>query len=371
MDRSSDQSVLIIDDNAIYADNLRQILEGLKYRVLVAPDCAGAIELAEAERFSVALVDSRLPDGDGASLAQKLKARHPDAELILFTASPLVGPTLTMMQADVWACLNKPCPTEDLLLVVGEAMHQAQVLKERRELSERVLVAEKLAAVGTLSAGLSHEIRNPLNSSTLQLAVLERRVGRIPAQFQPDLLEPIKIIGQEIQRLNRLVQEFLDFARPREFAPAPLNLASLAESVRTLLGPQAEEAGVRLECLTTSVHSVMGETDRLRQALINLVLNAIQATPAGGSVRIEVGEAGAEAYMAVEDTGPGIPSTLRPRIFEPFYTTKPNGTGLGLPIVYSIVRRHGGNLTLEDTRPRGARFVMKFPPIDPTSPAPS
>lgn len=362
MDKVGDRTVLVVDDSAAYADNLRQILESAGYSVLIAASRDAATTLAIAENFSVAIVDSRLPDGDGSSLVQALKVRRPEAEMILFTGAPLVGATVKMRQADLWATLTKPCPTEDLLLVVREAMHQVILLEQKRELSERVLLAEKLAAAGALSSALSHEIRNPLNSTTLQLAVLERRVRRIPTGLQSDLLEPITAVRQEIQRLNKLVEDFLQFARPREFAPSPVDLASLAESIRTLLLPQALEAGLQLECQCASACTVIGEADRLRQAVMNLVLNGIQATPAGGCVVIKVGEAAGEVFLAVEDTGPGIPSALRPRIFEPFYTTKPNGTGLGLPIVYSIVRRHGGNLTLEDTSQRGTRFVMKFSP---------
>lgn len=282
--------------------------------------------------------------------------------MILFASAPLVGLTQKMLKTDVWACITKPCPTEDLLPIIQEAVHQATLLEEKRALSERVLIAEKLAVVGTMTAGLSHEIRNPLNSTGLQLALLGRRVRRIPHNFQRELLEPIAAVQREVQRLNRLVDDFLDFARPREFAPSPVDLRSLVESVRTLLEPQAGEAGLRIECRCQPVPTVIGEADRLRQAVLNLALNAIQATPAGGVVRLEVGESSGQVFIAIEDTGPGIPAALRPRIFEPFYTTKPNGTGLGLPIVCSIVRRHGGNLSIEDNSPSGTRFVMKFSP---------
>lgn len=363
MDRPSARTVLVVDDSAAYADNLRQILDSAGYRVLLAATREAATALAAADTFDVAIIDSRLPDSDGASLSLALKAQRPRAELILFASTPLVGAAVSTVKTDLWACLTKPYPTADLLLLVREAVHQVLMHEEQQQLSERVLVAEKLAAAGTLSAGLSHEIRNPLNSMGLQFSVLERRVKRrVPADVQPDLLEPLAAIRHELDRLNRLVGDFLDFARPREFAPSPVDLVALAESVRTLLAPQASDAGLQLECHCGPARTIVGEADRMRQALINLVLNAIQATPAGGLVRMEVGESNGEVFLAVEDTGPGIPATVRPRLFEPFYTTKPTGTGLGLPIVYSIVRRHGGNLSLDEARPRGARFVMKFTP---------
>lgn len=363
MDKSRARTVLIVDDSAAYSDNLRQILEGAGYQVLLAASRDAATALAATASFDVAIVDSRLPDSDGTSLAMALKRQRPRAEMILFADTPLVGVARSTMQTDLWACLTKPYPTESLLLVVGEAVHQVLLREEQRDLSERVLVAEKLAAAGTLSAGLSHEIRNPLNSIGLQFSILERRVKRrVAVEVQPELLEPLAAIRHELDRLSRLVGDFLDFARPREFAPSPVDLAALAESVGTQLMPQALDAGVQLECHCGHARAILGEVDRLRQALINLALNAIQATPAGGLVKIEVGESSGAVFVAVEDTGPGIPAVVRPRLFEPFYTTKPTGTGLGLPIVYSIVRRHGGNLSLEEDWPRGARFVMRFTP---------
>ena len=187
---------------------------------------------------------------------------------------------------------------------------------------------------------------------------------RIPSDFQPELLDPIAAVRQEIERLSRLLDDFLEFARPREVNPTQVDLAEVASSVQTLLKPQALEAGLRLECQGSSAHRILGESDRLRQAVLKLVLNAIQATPAGGTVRIEVGDVNSEVFLAVTDTGPGVPLALRPRIFEPFYTTKQTGTGLGLPIVYTIVRRYGGSLTLDDVLGSGARFVMKFARAD-------
>lgn len=364
MDKSCDRTVLVVDDSAEYADNLRQILTGAGYRVLVAVSGQAATELAAVESFCVAIVDSRLPDIDGASLASALKTCRPQSEIILFTGASVIGATMTAMNTEVWACLTKPCPTEALLTILREAMQQAMLHEEKRALAERVLIAEKLATAGALSAGLSHEIRNPLNSTVLQLALLERRVRRIPSDFQPELLDPIAAVRQEIERLSRLLDDFLEFARPREVNPTQVDLAEVASSVQTLLKPQALEAGLRLECQGSSAHRILGESDRLRQAVLNLVLNAIQATPAGGTVRIEVGDVNSEVFLAVTDTGPGVPLALRPRIFEPFYTTKQTGTGLGLPIVYTIVRRYGGSLTLDDVLGSGARFVMKFARAD-------
>src|SRR5262249_1061565 len=154
-------------------------------------------------------------------------------------------------------------------------------------LARRALVAEKLAAVGTLAAGLSHEIRNPLNAASLQLTLLERRLRRLPPDSQTPLLEPLSLVQHEIVRLKSIVDDFLDFARPREFSAVSVDLCEVATTVVNLFTEQAEQAGLRLERELAQIPSVDGDAGKLQQAVTNLVLNAIQATPAGGWVRVE------------------------------------------------------------------------------------
>jgi len=354
------QKILIVDDNRALSENLAEILEAAGYTVKITGSCAEAI--VEADGFCVALVDVRLPDGDGTALAARLKQRMPDSEVILLTGYATLESATAAVRAGVWAYLIKPCSTDDLLLAVRQAMRQVSLIAEKRQLARRAVVAEKLAAVGTLAAGLSHEIRNPLNAASLQLTVLERRVRRLSSESQPQLLGPLGLVQQEIRRLSGILEDFLEFARPRDFIPVPVDLLGVAESVLALMEAQAEQAGIRIDRELAAVSSVSGDAGRLQQAVVNLLLNAIQATPAGGWVRVEVGERDSDVYLAVEDSGPGIPRHVRPRLFEPFFTTKDHGSGLGLPLVHSVVDQHAGSISIEEGRVGGARFVIKLPP---------
>jgi DNA-binding NtrC family response regulator len=185
--------------------------------VETAHSCAQARSLA-AHRFDVALLDLKLPDGDGTALAAELKAAHPDAEFVLLTGFGTVESAAAAVRAGACAYLLKPCATPELLLTVEQAMRQVRLKIEKRELSRRALVAEKLAAVGTMTAGLSHEIRNPLNAASLQLTVLERRVRKLEEKEQGPLLEPLTLVRDEIRRLDQLLEDFLQLARPRDCA---------------------------------------------------------------------------------------------------------------------------------------------------------
>ncbi len=361
--------ILIVDDNAALVENLTEILEGAGYAVRGAGTCAAALPLA-LDGFDVALVDLRLPDGDGTALAPKLKDASPDGEVVLLTGFATLESAVAAVRAGACAYLVKPCATQELLVTVEQAMRQVRLHGEKRDLSRRAQTAEKLAAVGTMTAGLSHEIRNPLNAAALQLSVLERRIHRLPRDTQPSLLEPLTLVKDEIRRLDHILEDFLQFARPREFVPRPVDVVAVLTKVVDLLGGEAERRGVRLERDLDAVPMVAGDEERLRQVLVNLGLNALEAVREGGAVRVacrieppapEHGGADPQVAILVDDDGPGVPAESRDRIFEPFFTTKAKGSGLGLSIVHAIVTQHGGRIRVEESPEGGARFALTLP----------
>jgi signal transduction histidine kinase len=352
-------TILLVDDNAALVDNLAEVLGDVGYAVKRAGSCAEARREARTG-FDVALVDLRLPDGDGTALARELKEPRPDAQVILLTGHASTESAAAAVRAGAFAYLVKPVPPPDLLLTVEQAARRVQLTTESRELSRRAQRAEKLAAVGTLAAGLSHEIKNPLNAATLQLLVLERRLKRLPG-IPEDIFEPLGIVQSEILRLSHFLDEFLQFSRPREMIRRDADLGQLIGRVVDLLAPQATAAQLKLEQQVAPVPAIAADEARLQQAIMNLMLNAIQATPAGGWVRATARPEGSDIVIVVEDSGPGIADAVRERIFEPFFTTKDAGTGLGLPLVHSIVQQHGGNIAVERGEVGGARFVVRLP----------
>jgi signal transduction histidine kinase len=358
--------ILVVDDNAPLVENLSEVLESAGYAVCGAATCAAALHHAR-EGFDVALVDLRLPDGDGTELAPRLKEVQPDGEVVLLTGFATLESAVAAVRAGACAYLVKPCATQELLVTVEQAMRQVRLHAEKRDLSRRAQMAEKLAAVGTMTAGLSHEIRNPLNAAALQLSVLERRIARLARDAQPPLLEPLTVVKDEIRRLDHILEDFLQFARPREFVPRAVDVTAVVTRVLDLLGGEAERRGIRLERDLEPVPPVAGDEERLRQVLVNLGLNALEAVKEGGIVRVScrVVEAAMEdrepsVEVLVDDDGSGVPPEARDRIFEPFFTTKAKGSGLGLSIVHAIVTQHGGRIRVEDSPEGGARFVVSL-----------
>jgi two-component system, NtrC family, sensor histidine kinase HydH len=232
-----------------------------------------------------------------------------------------------------------------------------QVYLELQQNVERLKKAERLSAAGQLSAGLAHEIRNPLASICGAAGILKR--GNASGEGVVDCLS---IIDVEAQRLNRLLTSFLQFARPRPPRMQAVEVSTMIDSVLVLADHAHRAQGVTItKEIGPGLPEIEGDPEQLKQVLLNLLLNAIQATPGAGSVRVGAALDGDSVKITVRDEGPGIPDVDLPRIFEPFFTTKEHGTGLGLAVSAQIVEQHGGRLSAQANSDRGMTFHLDLP----------
>jgi signal transduction histidine kinase len=234
-------------------------------------------------------------------------------------------------------------------------------LKEQTEVlfqaEEQLRRADRLSALGELSAGMAHEIRNPLGSIRGAVEILKDDYSPDEAKY-----EFIQILLKETDRLNRIVQEFLGFARPKqpEFQAADVN--ECLESVLSLIAQEARKAGVTVrKRFDTAVGKRSIDAGLLKQAFLNLILNAIQAMPQGGVMTIESGLRNSQIEIIVSDTGSGIPEENRKKLFSPFFTTRKNGTGLGLAITHRIIANHGGTIDVTSQPGAGTTFTVRIP----------
>jgi two-component system sensor histidine kinase PilS (NtrC family) len=247
-----------------------------------------------------------------------------------------------------------------------------QDISDHKRMEGLRLRAERLEGVAELSASLAHEIRNPLAS--IRSAV--EQLSRSPFSG-PDERTLARLVMRESDRLSRLLTEFLDFARVRVTRTQPIDLAILARSAVRLAAASDRRNGVRVLCdADRDEYIVEGDEDLLHRAVFNLLLNAIQASPAGAEVEVEVGPALPEhlagtqfeygaATLSVSDSGHGIPVEIRDRLFDPFFTTKPGGRGLGLAVVHRAIEAHRG-LVFLDSGPSGTRFTVVLPRAEPS-----
>ena len=228
---------------------------------------------------------------------------------------------------------------------------------EVKVLQAEVRRSERLAALGRLVAGMAHEIRNPLNS-------IRGYSQHLQGRFEPETSEgrALDVIVKEVDRLNRVITDLLDFSRPREPVLEATDLNEVAQSVLELVGREAANQGVKVvRELSNNGAGVQGDFDGLKQMLLNLVLNALQAMPDGGVLTMRTTRVGHRTVLSLSDTGPGIPVEDQDSIFEPFFTTRSTGTGLGLAIVHRIVLDHGAEIRVESKPGSGTRFELRFP----------
>jgi two-component system, NtrC family, sensor histidine kinase HydH len=235
---------------------------------------------------------------------------------------------------------------------------ETQVAYDRlSESFERAREAERLAAMGQLSAALSHEIRNPLASIKGSLPILLEAVPEDDSRR-----EFVDVVRKEITRLEDLTTQFLEYARPPHPTWVADSLNDITRGVARLVHKQAERARVSIECeLDEELGLCDMDSNRIRQVVLNLALNAIQAMGNGGMLRLTTRRDGDSICLDVEDDGPGLSAEAREHLFEPFFTTKENGTGLGLAVVYQWVQRHGGRIEVGGSASGGARFTLSLP----------
>ena len=243
----------------------------------------------------------------------------------------------------------------ELALLLRDYHRDAEDLALAGERRRRL---DQVKALKTLCAGLAHEVRNPVNSAKLQLELAVRRLRR---GGDPRLLEPVELAGHEIDRLTTLVDEFVAFAQPAAVSAQAEDLVSLVRDAIEHDRALAERRGARLT-FTADPEPVIAEIDaaKVRQIVGSLVSNALEAVPAGGEVSVTVVSADGHVHIRVTDNGPGIPADALPRIYEPFFSTKEGGTGMGLSIVHTLVALHHGTTDVASS-PRGTTFDVALP----------
>jgi signal transduction histidine kinase len=279
-------------------------------------------------------------------------------------------------------------PAGDLVAI----MLVARDLNALTQVQSTIRYSRKLAALGRLSAGVAHEIKNPLNAMMIHLELLRqlfaaRTVGRpstgagraMGAAVASEAVSPVlvdtvetittgqaldhvDVIANEIRRLDEVVQGFLKFSRPEDLKLQPVDLAALLDEVVPIIRPEAERAGVELVVEPVNVPDVNGDPTMLRQAFLNLALNACQAMPSGGTLRIRCeSRRGQHVAISFTDTGVGIQPEHLQRIFDLYFTTKAKGSGIGLSMVFRTVQMHDGEIEVESTPGLGSTFRILLP----------
>jgi signal transduction histidine kinase len=245
---------------------------------------------------------------------------------------------------------------------VGElARAFARMASALEEREQALIRSERLAATGRIAAQITHEIRNPLSSIGLNAELLADELSG-----SPDAERLLAAISREVDRLTEITEQYLRFARLPQPKLEPEDLGVILRQLADFSRQECARQNVELE-VHAGAAPAMADENQMRQALLNLIRNAREAMPSGGRITVTSGIEAADAVVRVRDTGPGIPDAARARIFEPFFSTKEGGTGLGLALTQQIVAQHGGRIEIESVSGQGTTFVVRLPALDPAS----
>ena len=273
--------------------------------------------------------------------------------------NPVVEKEMELIQSS-----NRKLPVTTVVtdIITNDGAYVGQLfmirdLSQVKELQDEVRKADRMAAIGHLAAGVAHEVRNPLSS-------IKGYATYFGSLFDEgsDNRKAAEVMTSEVDRLNRVISELLEMARPADIKLRETEVVTLLESSMRLVKQEADNAGVSVSLdISAEVGSIPLDPDRMTQAMINLYVNAIQAMPEGGKLDVDVSRQEGAILLKVSDTGTGLPEGEASRVFDPYFTTKQTGTGLGLAIVSKIIEAHSGEVQVEHTGPNGTTFSISIP----------
>ena len=235
------------------------------------------------------------------------------------------------------------------------------------KIEDEIELSQRLAAIGRLTSGVAHEVKNPINAIVLHLEVLREKLP----DLEPDSKRHMDVIANEIRRLDRVVQTLVDFTRPVELRLTEVDLRRTLEDVALLAIPQANQVGIQLvRDIAKEPLTVRIDSDLIKQAVLNVVLNGIQAMGTnGGTLSLAAYRDDGVISVAIRDQGPGIPAEVRDKIFNLYFTTKKGGSGIGLAMTYRVLQLHNGSVEFESREGGGTTFVLRLPAVHNVEPA--
>jgi signal transduction histidine kinase len=236
-----------------------------------------------------------------------------------------------------------------------------------RRIEDEIELSRRISASGRVTRGVAHEVKNPINAIVLHLQLLRNKLQ----QLDPDTSRHVDIIDNEIHRLDRVVQILVDFTRPRDLRLEDADLRLILDEVSLLAAPDAGQHGVKLvRELPGEAIPVKVDVDLIKQAILNVVLNGVQAMPNGGALTIAAHCEEETVVTEIRDQGTGIPVAVQDKVFELYFTTKQSGSGIGLAQTYQIMQWHYGSVDFESLEGKGTTFRLRLPLAEPRSPAP-
>ncbi len=373
--------LLLIDDE----DHFRQTLfKRLGKRGLKAHQAGSGEEglaIMKAEPVDVVVLDVKMPGLDGIEALKRIKSEWPQAEVIFLTGHSTTQDGVEGIKAGAFDYLSKPVEFEHLLEKIKQAYEKKYRGEERRQeaaykarIEQQMIATERLASLGTLAAGVAHEINNPLaiiNEAAGYLDLLLKKDELAGMPRRKDFEKAVEKISNGVKRARAITHQLLGSVRKQEPLVAEVDLQELSEETLQLVRKEAANKEIQLiQTAGGNLRPIWIDPNQVRQILINLLTNAIHATGAGGTISVHFEAEKGSTTLIISDTGKGIPRENMEKIFEPFFSDKPpgEGTGLGLFVTRQIVDKLGGNIEVQSRIGVGTSIKVVLPNRSPMKP---
>ena len=366
--------LLLVDDE----DHFRQtIAKRLAKRGLASEQAANGNEclsILDKKEMDVVVLDVKMPGMNGIEVLRNITAKYPKTEVILLTGQATTSEGVEGIKSGAFDYLMKPIELEHLfnkILQAYEKIQRSDAEKKeaeyRKQMEQQIIVCERLASLGTLAAGVAHEINNPLaiireSAGWMRQLFAKDELKGIPRH--DDFIKALDKVEKSVERASQITHQLLGFVGKSESTLSEINLAELIEEAIQLISHEIQNRDIRIiRQMKPSAEPIWSDVYQLRQAFLNLLTNAIHAVDSKGTVTIAVEDVDDSCTITVSDTGPGIPRENLDKIFEPFFSTKSpgQGTGLGLFVSRGIVEKLGGTIEVASKIGQGASFSIRMP----------
>jgi hypothetical protein len=387
------ERILVVDDEPIILELATMVLTSRGFEVLCADSGQACLEIVEREAPALVLLDYMMPVMDGMTTLRCLRQKYPDTYVIMLTGKGSEQIAVEVMKAGAADYILKPFKNQDLVERIENVLrirrieiHNRELRQERerllseiegwnmelerrvaektRELEQahaEILQAEKLAALGHVSAGMAHEIRNPLNAISLFAQILKPALAH-----DAEKAGYIDKLLHEVDRIDSILIKLLDASKRPQFSPEPVCLLDIINRILEDFGDQLKASGVQVEKHCAHLlPPMMADVSEIEQIFSNLFANALYEMQHGGVFGIRVEHDGENIRVVVSDTGSGIPAENLSKIFDPFFTTKSKGTGFGLSVVLRIVKSYNGHIKVTSNAGEGTVFHLELPLAQP------
>jgi signal transduction histidine kinase len=366
--------LLLVDDE----DDFRQTLAKRLTKKGIPPEQAEsgerALAILDKKKMDVVVLDVKMPGMNGIEVLHHIKKKHPKTEVIFLTGHAATQDGVEGIKTGAFDYLSKPIEFEHLFGKIKQAYdkieREEEKLREaefRKKMEQQMATTERLASLGTLAAGVAHEINNPLaiineSAGWLKLILSKKEMAQMPRK--QDFAMALNKIEKGVDRARRITHQLLEFAKKDDSVLAEVNLMELADEAVQLVKREAANKEIEIARETApNLEFIWSDPYQLRQVLINLLTNAIHATGSGGRITIVIEDVDGEINLTVQDSGQGIPKENLAKIFEPFFSTKSpgEGTGLGLSVTRGIIEKLGGTIKVESLLGHGTSFCIRLP----------